>query len=142
MVIVRLLSGYKVPLLPRCSWRATAPTPVTPVPRSGRSDPHHGPGLSEIRPSARNPADPEATVRARTGPLPHSDGSGPVQAVAGYYLTVTVAPAPSRAVLALSAASLLTRSSSGLGAPSTRSLASLSPRLVRVRTSLMTWIFL
>src|SRR5262249_27397692 len=58
------------------------------------------------------------------------------------YLTVTVAPAPSRAVLALSADSLLTCSSTGLGAPSTRSLASLRPRLVRVRTSLMTWIFL
>src|SRR5260221_7375016 len=58
------------------------------------------------------------------------------------YLTVTVAPAPSSAALALSAASLLTRSSTGFGAPSTRSLASLRPRLVRVRTSLMTWIFL
>src|SRR5260221_8421308 len=57
------------------------------------------------------------------------------------YLTVTVAPAPSSAALALSAASLLTRSSTGFGAPSTRSLASLRPRLVRVRTSLMTSIF-
>src|SRR5690606_27092814 len=55
------------------------------------------------------------------------------------YLTVTVAPAFSRASLALSAASLLTFSSSGFGAPSTRSLASLRPRLVSARTSLMTW---
>src|SRR6266702_224836 len=58
------------------------------------------------------------------------------------YLTVTVAPAPSRAAFALSAASLLTCSRTDLGAPSTRSLASLRPRLVRVLTSLMTWIFL
>src|SRR5215470_11907528 len=58
------------------------------------------------------------------------------------YLTVTVAPAPSRAARALSALSLLTFSSTVLGAPSTRSLASLRPRLVRLRTSLMTWIFL
>src|SRR5690349_4678217 len=58
------------------------------------------------------------------------------------YLTVTVAPAPSRAAFALSALSLLTFSSTVLGAPSTRSLASLRPRLVRLRTSLMTWIFL
>src|SRR5499427_9634467 len=57
------------------------------------------------------------------------------------YLTVTVAPAPSSWAFALSAVSLLTCSSSGLGAPSTRSLASFRPRLVRVRTSLMTWIF-
>src|ERR1039457_1688587 len=54
------------------------------------------------------------------------------------YLTVTVAPAPSRAALALSAASLLTRSRTGLGAPSTRSFASFRPRLVRLLTSLMT----
>src|SRR5258708_4048809 len=54
------------------------------------------------------------------------------------YLTVTVAPAPSRAAFALSALSLLTFSSTVLGAPSTRSLASLRPRLVRLRTSLMT----
>src|SRR6201987_260867 len=58
------------------------------------------------------------------------------------YLTVTEAPAPSRAALALSAASLLTFSRTVFGAPSTRSLASLRPRLVSDRTSLMTWIFL
>ena len=62
--------------------------------------------------------------------------------VIGRYLTVTVAPAPSRAALAFSAASLVTFSRTGFGAPSTRSLASLRPRLVRARTSLMTWIFL
>src|SRR6202012_5742422 len=46
------------------------------------------------------------------------------------YLTVTEAPAPSRAALAFSAASLLTFSRTVFGAPSTRSLASLRPRLV------------
>src|SRR3984957_16009829 len=61
---------------------------------------------------------------------------------AGCYLTVPVAPAPSSWALAFSAVSLLTRSRTGFGAPSTRSLASLRPRLVRVRTSLITWIFL
>src|SRR6266702_3205722 len=44
------------------------------------------------------------------------------------YLTVTEAPAPSRAAFAFSAASLLTFSRTVFGAPSTRSLASLSPR--------------
>src|SRR5262249_21405261 len=58
------------------------------------------------------------------------------------YLTETVAPAASRASLALSAASLLAFSRTGLGVLSTRSLASFRPRLVRARTSLMTWIFL
>src|SRR5690242_16541826 len=56
------------------------------------------------------------------------------------YLTVTLAPAASRPALAFSAASLVTFSRTGLGAPSTRSLASLRPREVSVRTSLMTWI--
>src|SRR4051812_9845686 len=60
----------------------------------------------------------------------------------GCHLTVTVAPAPSRAALAFSAASLATFSRTGFGALSTRSLASLRPSEVRPRTSLMTWIFL
>src|SRR5690625_4893768 len=59
-----------------------------------------------------------------------------------YYLRETVAPAPSRASFALSASSLDAPSRTALGAPSARSLASFSPRLVRARTSLMTWIFL
>ena len=58
------------------------------------------------------------------------------------YLTVTVAPAASSLALASSAASLATFSSSGLGAPSTRSLASLRPRPETIsRTTLMTPIF-
>src|SRR6266550_3307942 len=57
------------------------------------------------------------------------------------YLSVTVAPAPSRAAFAFSAASLVAFSRTGLGAPSTSAFASPRPRLVSVRTSLMTWIF-
>src|ERR1700753_268929 len=88
-----------------------------------------------------------ASQRARAAPAPCGPARrcGPGRVLRGAavsYLTVTVAPAPSRAALALSAASLLTFSRTSLGAPSTRSLASFSPRLVRVRTSLMTWIFL
>jgi hypothetical protein len=83
---------------------------------------------------------------ARNAPLPPHRRSreyalgegGHLAALAPGYLTVTVAPAPSRAALAFCAASLLTFSSSGFGAPSTRSFASLRPRLVRLRTSLMT----
>ena len=51
-------------------------------------------------------------------------------------------PAASSWAFAFSASSLLTLSSTGFGALSTRSLASFRPRLVRERTSLMTWIFL
>lgn len=54
------------------------------------------------------------------------------------YLTETVAPAASSASFAFSAASLATFSRIGFGALSTRSFASFSPRLVRLRTSLMT----
>ncbi len=49
-----------------------------------------------------------------------------------------VAPAPSRSSFALSAASLSTPSSTALGALSTNSFASRRPRLVSVRTSLIT----
>src|ERR1700722_18299500 len=58
------------------------------------------------------------------------------------YLSSTVAPASSSWAFAFSASSLVTCSRTGFGAPSTRSLASLRPRLVSDRTSLMTWIFL
>jgi len=54
------------------------------------------------------------------------------------YFSSTVAPAPSSCAFAFSASSLDTFSKTGLGAASTRSLASLSPRLVSARTSLIT----
>ena len=44
--------------------------------------------------------------------------------------------------MAFSAVSLLAFSTTVFGAPSTRSLASLRPRLVSSRTTLITWIFL
>ena len=54
-----------------------------------------------------------------------------------------MAPASSSCAFAFSASSLEAFSSTGLGAPSTRSLASFRPRLATIaRTSLMTWIFL
>jgi hypothetical protein len=56
-------------------------------------------------------------------------------------LSSTVAPAPSKASLALSASSFEAPVKMSDGAPSTSSLASLSPRLVKPLTSLMTWIF-
>src|SRR5690606_26973096 len=58
------------------------------------------------------------------------------------HLRVTLAPWASSCSLALSAASLLTFSRTGFGAPSTRSFASFRPRPVSSRTTLMTWIFL
>src|SRR5215813_8010531 len=85
---------------------------------------------------------PELPTGGHPGGVAARDGFGRAERLEdAAYLTVTVAPAPSRAALAFSAASLLTFSSSGFGAPSTRSLASLRPRLVSARTSLMTWIF-
>src|SRR4051794_4289511 len=58
------------------------------------------------------------------------------------YLSSTFAPAFSSWALTFSASSFGMPSFTGFGAPSTRSLASFSPRPVRARTSLMTSIFL
>ena len=85
------------------------------------------PGAGHARTVAGAPAPPATQPDAPRQTWPLLD-----------YLTVTVAPAPSSAAFALSAASLLTFSRTGLGAPSTRSLASFRPRLVSARTSLMT----
>src|SRR5437660_2451013 len=56
------------------------------------------------------------------------------------YLTSTVAPASTNFFWIASASSLVTPSLMGLGAPSTRSLASFKPRLVTSRTALITLI--
>src|SRR5690349_14373360 len=56
------------------------------------------------------------------------------------YFTSTVAPASVNFFLMASASSLFTPSLIGLGAPSTRSLASFKPRLVTSRTALITLI--
>src|SRR4029079_3726088 len=70
------------------------------------------------------------------GPFEHSRLTPRVN-----YLTSTEAPASVSLALAASAASMVAFSRTGLGAPSTRSLASFRPRLVSSRTTLMTWIF-
>src|SRR5258708_38124124 len=57
------------------------------------------------------------------------------------YLSSTLAPAFSSVALIFSASSLVTPSLTALGAASTRSLASLRPRPVSARTSLITSIF-
>ena len=66
----------------------------------------------------------------------------PWSRAAGNYLTSTVAPASTNFFLIVSASSLVTASLIGLGAPSTRSLASFKPRLVTSRTALITLILL
>src|SRR5262249_47942378 len=59
------------------------------------------------------------------------------------YLTVTLAPASSNFFLAVSESALLAPSSTGLGAPSTRALASAKPSpAFTSRTTLITAIFL
>src|SRR5712691_1737463 len=63
-------------------------------------------------------------------------------ATAGPHFSSTLAPTFSSVAWILAASSLFTPSLTGLGAPSTKSLASLRPRPVRARTSLMTSIFL
>jgi hypothetical protein len=57
------------------------------------------------------------------------------------YLISTSAPASSSWALIESASSRATPSLTGFGAPSTRSLASLRPRPVIARTTLIAWIF-
>src|SRR5713226_5828863 len=64
----------------------------------------------------------------------------PGQAGPANYLISTLAPASSNFFLIEAASSLLTPSLTVFGAPSTRSLASLRPRLVTSRTALMTLI--
>ena len=60
---------------------------------------------------------------------------------AGYFISA-VAPAASNFCLALAASSLFTPSLTGCGAPSTRSLDSLRPKVVNSRTALITLILL
>src|SRR6266851_4843365 len=67
---------------------------------------------------------------------------GPAKPDRANYLISTLAPASSTFFLMVAASSLLTPSLTVFGAPSTRSLASFSPRLVTSRTALMTLILL
>src|SRR5438093_6828623 len=76
------------------------------------------------------------TEGPRPGPLDPS-----VKVLLGY-LSSTDAPASSSCALIESASSCAAPSLTALGAPSTRSFASLSPSPVIARTTLITWIFL
>src|SRR2546423_8833938 len=66
----------------------------------------------------------------------------PCRRPAENYFTSTAAPWSSSLVFMVAASSFVTPDFTTLGAPSTRSFASLSPRPVSSRTTLMTWIFL
>src|SRR6185437_8270259 len=75
---------------------------------------------------------------------PESRAGGPLWPAASnpvVYFSSTAAPCASSFFLISSASCLDTPSFTVPGAPSTRSLASLRPRLVIARISLMTWIF-
>src|SRR5436190_3214284 len=61
---------------------------------------------------------------------------------ASAYLSSTVPPASSSSCLSLSASSFSMPSLTGFGASSTSAFASLRPRPVAARTTLITWIFL
>ena len=125
---------------------------------SGRAEGHKPLGRDSSGPGRHRVGDPPAAVkhsamsgqhRARrrpgsSGPSGHGARvQGPVRqgecgrrrtadrAPRAGYLSSTVAPAASSWALAFSASSLETFSRTALGAPSTRSLASLRPRLVR-----------
>src|SRR4026207_2140803 len=75
--------------------------------------------------------------RGRTPGVRHQQTDWPC---GSSYLISTFAPASSDFLLIAAASSLVTPSLIGLGAPSTRSFASLRPRLVTSRTTLITLI--
>src|SRR6266849_10843714 len=100
------------------------------------------PAIHPPRPGAERP--PGAQPRPEgSGPHLVERGARPVSSSvgAGSYLTSTVAPTSSSFFLMSALSALVTFSLTALGAPSTRSLASLMPRPVSSRTTLMTWIF-
>src|SRR5262249_31775880 len=82
----------------------------------------------------------ECGVRGTDGRIGSAAGHAP--AAEANYLMSTCPPAASICSLSFAASSLVTPSLSGFGAPSTSSWASLRPRLVIARTSLIPWIFL
>src|SRR3954451_5913508 len=94
----------------------------------------------EQRPRAPRMGRPRKTTGRGFGP----QGRHPPEVIAlwAIYFTSTEAPASSSSCLSLSASSRSMPSLTGLGASSTSALASLRPRPVAARTTLMTWIFL
>src|SRR5262249_33500329 len=100
------------------------------VARNTRCPPSHGRAVAEtlhLRPLQRSNA-AQNSESSHLSRLP--------------YLISTVPPASVSFFLISSASSLDTPALTSLGAPSTRSLASLRPRLVISRIALMTWILL
>src|SRR5467141_3278497 len=87
---------------------------------------------------------PPVSCAAPPREKPYCDNSSvtPTRPGPANYLISTLAPASSNFFLIEAASSLLTPSLTVFGAPSTRSLASLRPRLVTSRTALMTLILL
>src|ERR1017187_2073155 len=94
--------------------------------------------LAKLAPASQTTKTRVAPTASAAGQTPEVHASGPRNS----YFTSTVAPASTNFFLMVSASSLLTPSLTGLGAPSTRSLASFKPRLVTSRTALMTLILL
>src|SRR6185312_1967192 len=93
--------------------------------------------IHETRRAAIRVGSPPAATRSCPGSLSRARAGG-----TSGHLRVTLAPSPSSFAFAFSAVSLLTFSRMAFGADSTASLASLRPRPVSSRTTLMTWIFL
>ena len=111
---------------PRRRARAVAPRP-TRVPETQT-------------PGVRHPRTPAGNLGFGAAPRQHPP-SARAEGRGRPTLTSTVAPASSSCFLIFAASSLLTPSLTAFGAASTRSLASLRPRPVMARTSLMTLIF-
>src|SRR3989442_2772169 len=111
-------------------------TPTTQGQTRRVKTPHPGP-KDQATKEPGHQAGKQATRRPRLAwsQVPRSPG-------ACGYLISTCAPSASSLALTCSASALLTFSFTGLGAPSTRSLASFNPSPVSSRTTLMTWIFL
>src|SRR5215472_6738959 len=97
---------------------------------SSRAGGANGPGFAGYQSTNGVPADPQKW------------GAAGILQVAGMgYFNSTLAPASSSFFFSSAASVLLTPSFTAFGAPSTRSLASLRPRPVIARTSLITLIF-
>src|SRR5579875_2497229 len=126
----------------RCSPPPAAPGLSDPRPSAARAagTPRSGDGKSRVWAASPIPVCRSLVGNAAAAvnrlPVPVSESRG------RSYLISTVAPASSSCFLIFAASSLLTPSLIGLVAASTRSFASLRPRLVIARTSLMTLIFL
>src|SRR5690348_18497102 len=116
----------------RTSGKCEKPPPPDRIPARGRPrGSWKRAGVWQIRACRR----PKKTRESPAGPY------GPPRPPSRAYFSSTAAPCASSFFLISSASCLDTPSFTVPGAPSTRSLASLRPRLVIARISLMTWIF-